>query len=247
MKILVSKEKLRALLQAKSQFIGYHKLDYGITVGNALFVILSGLSTDAHAVFGYWFNFLEIAFGLWSLYWSGRAMCKAITNNYDANSLEKDINDLNEIEHPFSLVAIRDTFNQYPHRFLLYYDHRWGMHLFPNYKTLPVEEENIRSIKARIANELEIPESYINVVLRGFETYTKYSVSDKQQKCYAHTLYEAEVKEFSAKHKADSFTIGDKHYSWWSIVAMEQYKDIQLHNLDVVEIVKRNMILYSKI
>lgn len=152
------------------------------------------------------------------------------------------IENLNEIEHPFSLIAIKDTFNNYPHRYLLYYDNRWGLNLFPNYKTQVVEEENVTNIIKRLSVDLQIAPELISVERKGFELRTKYSVSDKVQKVYAHTLYQATIKKLPKKLQADSFMIGDRQYSWWSIDKMEADEDIREHNLDVVELVKHNIV-----
>lgn len=43
-------------------------------------------------------------------------------NKYTHLDLGREITDLNEIQHRFSLVAIKDTFNEHPNRFLLYYN-----------------------------------------------------------------------------------------------------------------------------
>ena len=67
-------------------------------------------------------------------------------------------------------------------------------------------------------------------------------MSDKVQKVYAHTLYQANIKKLPKKLQADSFMIGDRQYSWWSIDKMEADEDIREHNLDVVELVKHNIV-----
>ena len=189
-----------------------------------------------------WAKAMAIIAGGLGLYWSGCAMVKAIKNTYNADLLQHDIENLNEIEHPFSLIAIKDTFNKYPHRYLLYYDNRWQLNLFPNYRTQATEEENIANIVGHLSNELQIPAQDITVEQKGYTLTTKYSVSDKVQKVYAHTLYQATIKELPKKLQADSFMIGDRKYSWWSIDKMETDEDIREHNLDVVELVKHNIV-----
>lgn len=77
---------------------------------------------------------------------------------------------------------------------------------------------------------------------KGYKLTTKYSVSDKVQRVYAHTLYQAIIKKLPERLRADSFTIGDRKYSWWSIDNMEADKGILEHNLDVVELVKHNIV-----
>lgn len=240
MQLLIDSTKLEALLQRKQDDIGYKKLDQGCNIANALFVVYGGFSASPEIAL--WAKAMAIIAGGLGLYWSGCAMVKAIKNTYNADLLQHDIENLNEIEHPFSLIAIKDTFNKYPHRYLLYYDNRWQLNLFPNYRTQATEEENIANIVGHLSNELQIPAQDITVEQKGYTLTTKYSVSDKVQKVYAHTLYQATIKKLPKKLQADSFMIGDRKYSWWSIDKMEDDEDIREHNLDVVELVKHNIV-----
>lgn len=240
MQLLLDSTKLEALLQRKQDYIGYKKLDQSCNVANALFVMYGGFYASPET--SLWAKVIVIIVGGFGLYWSGCAMVKAIKNTYNADLLQHDIENLNEIEHPFSLIAIKDTFNKYPHRYLLYYDNRWQLNLFPNYRTQATEEENIANIVGHLSNELQIPAQDITVEQKGYTLTTKYSVSDKVQKVYAHTLYQATIKKLPKKLQADSFMIGDRKYSWWSIDKMEADEDIRKHNLDVVELVKHNIV-----
>lgn len=70
-----------------------------------------------------------------------------------------------------------------------------GVESVPNYKTQVVEEENIANIIKRLSTDLQIAAELISVERKGFELVTKYSVSDKVQKVYAHTLYQATIKK----------------------------------------------------
>ena len=236
LRLLIDSNKLEALLQRKQDYIGYKKLDQGCNMANALFVLASGISVPADM--SIYIKAVMYFIGGFGFYWSVCAMYKALKSEYSADLLQQDIENLNEIEHPFSIVAIKDSFNPYPQRFLLYYDNRWGMNLFPNYRTQETEAGNVANILKHLSNELGIPYGMITIKHKGFELRSKYSVSDKKQKVYAHTLYQAEVKDFPELLQADSFTIGDRKYFWWSIDKMEADESIREHNLDVVELVK---------
>ena len=59
----------------------------------------------------------------------------------------------NEMEHPFSIVAIKDTFREFPNKYLLYYDNRWNCWFFFNFKTVENAEQNEASIKKGIATK----------------------------------------------------------------------------------------------
>ena len=61
-----------------------------------------------------------------------------------------DINKLNEISHNHSIIVIKDTFNEFSNRFLVYNDTKWDCKFFLNYK------ENINNesyIKEHLSNE----------------------------------------------------------------------------------------------
>ena len=110
MQLLLDSTKLEALLQRKQDYIGYKKLDQSCNVANALFVMYGGFSASPETAL--WAKAMAIIAGGLGLYWSGCAMVKAIKNTYNADLLQHDIENLNEIEHPFSLIAIKDTFNK---------------------------------------------------------------------------------------------------------------------------------------
>lgn len=59
--------------------------------------------------------------------------------------LLSDINKLNEIAHNYSIVLIKDSFQRFPNRFLVYEDKRWECKLFLNYKENPNNKEFIKN------------------------------------------------------------------------------------------------------
>ena len=66
--------------------------------------------------------------------------------------LMTDIKDLDEVTHSFSLVAIKNTFEEFPNQFLLYLDSKWDCWFFPNYATKEDEIENRENIIERLSN-----------------------------------------------------------------------------------------------
>lgn len=238
MQILISTEKLEALLQRRKEQIGCNKYNQGCNICNAAVVVWGSIYASPNIpIIG---RIIVGILGTACLVWSSKIMFQDVIAHVDADVLQKDIEGLNEIKHPFSLVAVKDSFKDYPHRYLLYYDNRWGMDLFPNYKTQETnDKENVRK---RLSNDLQIPLADISVEEKGFKIMSKYSVSDKVNKVYAHKLYLATIKNIPVELQADDFTIADRRYSWWSIDKMEQDKNIMEHNADVVDFVKYNII-----
>ena len=101
---------------------------------------------------------------------------KAFRTNYNSGKLYEEIENLSFPVSKYSLIAIKDTFNEYPKRFLLYYDTRWDCYLFLNYKT--PEDSNI--LIQKISNILEIAIKNISIDYKVAETHTKYSVSNEK-------------------------------------------------------------------
>lgn len=157
---------------------------------------------------------------------------------YNQESLYKDIEQLNEVTHPFSIVVIKDTFNKYPNRFLLYYDERWNCKLFFNYRTV---EDNEKNIISRLSNELKVKKEDIAVDFVTEQIYRKYSVSDKKDKVYDHRIYHVDIAEFSKNSMENEFEIDGKKFYWMTLNDMEKDADIREKNIELVDIVKTSI------
>ena len=174
--------------------------------------------------------------GGYSVLRGGYLLMNNIKSNYNHHDLYNDLKKLDKITHPFSIVAIKDTFNKYPNRFLLYYDARWDCDFFFSFRT--VDNNNTENIIKKLSAELQLDEQYIKVDYKTQEIQSKFSESDKIQKTYEHKLYCAEISHFSKQHKQDSFEINGKKFKWMTIEQMEQDENIKKKNLDVVDLVK---------
>lgn len=167
-------------------------------------------------------------------------MYKSKKNHYSHTDLCEDICELNKVTHPFSIVAVKDTFNKFPNRFLLYYDERWKCKFFFSYKTN--SDNNEDNIKKRLSNELKISSSSISTEYKAEEIYEKYSVSDQVSKTYAHKIYSAKISRFPDDLKHDEFEIDGKHFYWMTIQEMEQDERIKEVNMDVVDLVRKTVV-----
>lgn len=163
---------------------------------------------------------------------------KAFRTNYNSGKLYEEIENLSFPVSKYSLIAIKDTFNEYPKRFLLYYDTRWDCYLFLNYKT--PEDSNI--LIQKISNTLEIAIKNISIDYKVAETHTKYSVSNEKIKTYEHKLYQANITEFTNILKQDEFVIAGKQFKWFSIEEMFSDTNIQNKNAGIVDFVNKNIV-----
>ena len=146
-----------------------------------------------------------------------------------------DINKLNEIAHNHSIVVIRDSFNPFPNRYLVYEDKSWNCQFFLNYKENPNNEEFIRN---HISRELKIGPDDIELSYVAQKLHEKYSESAKENKVYSHKFYLAEIKKFPDQMQKDSFKCDGKTYYWKSLAELEEDKNVQKKNMDILNYVK---------
>ena len=161
-------------------------------------------------------------------------------NSFSHEKLYEEMRASNEIEHPFSIVAIKDTFEKYPNKFLLYFDSRWKCWFFFNFKTNNDLQQNENNIKSGLSSKLKVDADDIDLEYKDEAIHHKYSESDNVEKYYHHILYNCILKNFNDEIRKDKFTIDGVDYAWMTIDEMEKNPSINKRNLDVVEFVKRN-------
>ena len=211
MKLFIDKTELELLLEKNRDYIGNHHYD-GIDK------VFAGLTFTVPSIFADYSSFLifdgntvkTILLIIGTLYtlWGIVNMINNFTKGYSHKNLLNDIEKLNKITHPFSIIAIKDTFKDFSNRFLLYYDERWDCKFFFNYRTVDNDKDNI--IK-RLSNELKIPIDSIHVDFKTESVYEKYSISDKKSKIYDHKIYYVEIDSYNDELKKDTFKIDGKN------------------------------------
>lgn len=152
--------------------------------------------------------------------------------------LYMEIKNQNEIKHPFSIVVIKDEFEKYPDRFLVYYDTRWKCRLFLNYHTQENVSENEAKIKEGLSRDLHVNVSDISMNYKDVFLHKKYSYSDRCDKWYEHTIYETHISDFPEIEQDASFEISGRQYYWMSLAEMERDQTIMERNSDVLSFVK---------
>lgn len=239
MKILIDDVKLNLLLERKKNFIG-NKIAWDS--------ILSACSFLVSVIFASYDNIWKIpglAFKIVFLIVGIGFTIKAVVdvwntkkNSYTYDDLLKDINTLNEITHNHSIVAIRDSFNEYPNRFLVYDDLNWKCKLFINYK------DNINNesfIKDHIFRELKVDMAEIEVKYVSQNISEKISGSDNEKKVYCHKLFLTTIENFPENMKKDTFICDGRTYHWKSIVELEKDKSAMEKNADIIQFVKESI------
>lgn len=155
---------------------------------------------------------------------------------YNHTSLLEEIKKMDKTEHAHAIIAIKDGFNKFPGRFLVYDDPRWGCRLFLNYPAKSTDRlENEKYLRTKLSEALKIPEEKISLQYRKTVTQEKYSGSHHEKRIYLHSYYTAEIRDFPDNEKENDFSIEGKSYHWMSIDEMLQDENIRKKNEDVIK------------
>ncbi len=147
----------------------------------------------------------------------------------------KVFNKLNELTSDHSIILIKNTFEEFPNRLLVYDDIRWNCELFLNYKDNP---NNETFIKEHLSSELKINQSEIQLVYKSQEIQAKYSESSQKNKIYCHKFYVAKIENFPEHMKQNCFEIDGRKYFWKTIQELEENNNTLKKNGDIIEYVK---------
>ena len=143
-----------------------------------------------------------------------------------------------ETTHNHSIVAIRNSFEEFPNRFLVYYDTRWECFLFLNFKT---NVNNESFIINGLSHHPKTDRSNIWLDYISLMVHEKYSESHQEPRVYCHRLYTAELTAFSPEMKFSEFTLDGIQYRWMSIAEMESDNRTMTVNSDIINFVKENI------
>lgn len=239
MKILLDDVKLTLLLEQKKQFIGTHIVwDSILSAASFLMSVLLATYPDILFLSG---TVLKTVFVMLGLIFTGKSILdvhSSLKNSYTHEDLFSDINKLNEITHNHSIVAIKDSFEKFPNRFLVYYDTRWECFLFLNFKT---NVNNESFIINGLSHQLKTDRSNIRLDYISQMVHEKYSESHQESRVYCHRLYTAELTVFSPEIKFSEFTLDGIQYRWMSIAEMESDNRTMTVNSDIINFVKENI------
>lgn len=151
----------------------------------------------------------------------------------------KEIVNMDQTEHRHSIIALKDSFSDYPNRFLVYWDSEWICWLFPNYPTQEKDDANLTFLKKRLSSDLKVNESLIILEKQVQVVQEKLSARHQENRVYEHTYYSASISDFPLALRDSEFSISGKSYKWMTIAEMKQDPSIQTRNMDVVDVVNK--------
>lgn len=229
----IDKNELKALLQSDKDGIGFNIGTEIVNVAGGLSLIVSALSLGDLR----WLTVPCFTLGIALIFISARHLINMKRKPLNADLLFQEIIDMDKVERRSSIAAIRDSFETYPHRYLVYYDEGWKCEFFPNHKT--ADEGNPEKLKKFLSEELEIDESSISLsYLREFSNEKESTEHNNQKRLYIYNLFKAEISDMPDKWKQDEFMIAGKKYRWMSIDEMLQDETIRRINSDVISEVR---------
>ncbi len=232
--MLIENRDLKMLLESRKEHIGGSFRAELLNTAGAVGLLISAYQLGSGIG-----RLLLLAYGAMLLLVNLYGAYKTLNDRYTHQKLLKEIRSLDLTLRKYSLVAIKDTFREYPNRFLLYLDNGWGCPFLLNYKTR--SSGNGEAIREALSHELKVNIENIRLKKLARRTYQKFSSEDGVEKNYEHLLYLAEIQDFPDVMQADTFTIDSKGFMWLSIEDMKQDARIQKKNLDVVSLLRENI------
>lgn len=229
--MILNPVELKRLLHARKEYIGIRKETIIVNMFTIVASMVSALQTDNIVLKYILIVVLIILFVL-----NAKTFYTAVKNPYDVERLQTDIESLDTSKHVHTLVAIMDQFNDYPNKFLTYYDSVWKCYLLPNYRTK--ETDNHSHIVSCISRELKVPKENIKLTELQSRTYNKFSEKDKRTKCYVHTLIKADISKLSELEQSETFEIEGRKYKWMTIPQMKENAEIRKKNMDVIKMLE---------
>ena len=196
--IEIREEKLRELLESRKKYIGGTDFPIDGLFADIAF-LLSILVTDYKPVLSIPAKEVKLFFWLAFVVYTSILVVKsysAIRDKYTIDNLIDDISNSSERPHRFSLIVIRNTFDERTNKYLLLYDARWKSYLFPYTKSGDDEAESRRRIKSFIQSHLGIPTTAISVTKAFTAEHDKKSVSDNVMKHYIHDFYDVDISKY---------------------------------------------------
>lgn len=221
----IDETDLSHLLKVRKDMIGH---SVSAICGEVVsFIGLAVSLSQIDSIYSRYFVGAVAACVLWRIF-------KMVANKYNDRSLAAEIKALDEVRHKHALIVIKDTFDPFPNKYLTYYDKTWGCPFLLNFKSTDTE-----TLKRNVSAKLKVPDAEIALHFVGSETYRKYSTEAKTYKWYEHSLYHAEITNFPAISRQDSFAIEGMEFTWMTIEEMKRHPQIINVNMDVVHMIEK--------
>lgn len=236
MVLRIDEAELQAKLFEHKELIGLGPVSNGIVnIVAGIFYIPTALTSFSD----FWLRTLFTLVGLFFLIFGIVTTIYAATRRYDAKQLYEDITAMDRTERRSSIIALKNTGEEFPNRFLVYLDKGWNCVFFPNHKTIEPASENARQLRQYLSSEFGVPEKDIDLeYVRNDESKKASTEHDGEIRYYIYSLYKATLKHIPASWQADQFQVGAKECRWMSLDDMLADPRINQINHDVIALVR---------
>ena len=137
--------------------------------------------------------------------------------------------------HNHSIIIIKDNFNEFSNKFLVYDDTVWNCMLFPNCRD---SINNETYIADNISKKFGINKNSIKIEYKGSKISKKISKKDNNKKTYFHKFFLVIISDFPKYMKNDEFIHNGKTYHWKTIIDLESDNNVMNKNEDVLSFIK---------
>lgn len=242
MQLDIDDDQLKALLEEKKNHIGHSWKQAIMDCGSGVALLITSASADFSSKmsvqYDVVFHIILYPFSLFLVFLGVHRLILSLrSRDYNSKQLYNDILSLNKSKRHYSLVAIKNTYDKYPNKYLMYYDKKWKVYFFPKFKRNGTDTTN--SIRNQLSAYLKIDEQFISVEFLTEEpNQKKFSEDGKIYKVYDHRYYKATINSFRESMKKDRFIIEGINFRWMTFQEMEGNANVRKKNSDVIQIFK---------
>ena len=245
-KIVIDESELKLILEKYRDNIT-DKRNWFDNIGTAGSLFLTIVSSDFKDLFFIKAEYIQYTVWVITTYFlikGCRTWWLNRKSSFDKDELFKEISKKSEIERVmFSIIIIKDEFTEYPNKFLVYEDKRWGCNLFLNFYMQDNNGENEKdNILKSVSNYLKIGKNNMVIDYLFMKESTKYSPTAHKNKSYDFHYYYLKIKNeaFADNMKQEAFEIDGRNYKWMSMDELMSDKATMERNADVLRVIKND-------
>lgn len=153
--------------------------------------------------------------------------------NYSVEAFYKDICDVAEKDHSFSLLVLRDSSGLFPSQYALRYDRRWRCWLFPYIRTRGNDMESVKEYVSGMGIQ------DFKIERTAEQDFTKRSVSANMSKTYHHTFYLVSFDASKTSARKRTFRANREKFRWYSTNEMKADRRMNERNSENIVYVEK--------
>lgn len=244
-KLVISKDRLALLFEKNKKYIGTNilvsgEISIGLSTTTTVFV------SEFKDILFIPSEFIKAIYIIVSIIMFALAIHTLWKNKITHETLLNKVIELSEVENEYrAIIVLRDEFNPYSNKYLVYYDTVWNCYLCLHYSYNPNNEEteSDNAILKRVSNELCIKPELLSVISICKKDSCKHSYRTNETKFYHFHYYSTTINSDNTPDlmKQDEFEINEKKYYWKSIDELRNHKNTWERNSDVINFLEAHV------